>query len=254
MIAPNLEFLGTGSAFTTDPDNFQSNLLLTGASGARLLVDCGSDARRALHARSIAARDLEAVYVSHLHSDHVGGLEWLGFATHFDPSAPQVKLFAAEPLIGPLWERVLSGGMRVVFEGEATLDTYFEVHSLPERGGFDWDGVRIDLVPTPHVTGSVETITSYAILIQGPSRSVFLTTDTVFHRHDALETADVVLHDCEIADAPTRVHPPYASLVDALPDHVRAKTWLYGYPPGARPDAAADGFAGFARPGQSFTL
>lgn len=249
-----LEFLGTGSAFTTDPDNFQSNLLLVGATGERLMIDCGTDARRALHTRGLGARDIAAVYVSHLHSDHVGGLEWLGFTTHFDPAAARVKLFAAAPIIEPLWRHVLSGGMRVITDGDAELATYFDIVALPERARFDWDGVELELVPTPHVLGSKATITSYGLFLRGPSRTAFITTDTVYTWHDAFEAADVVLHDCEISDAPTGVHPPYRTLREALPAHVREKTWLYGYGPGARPDARADGFAGFAEPAQRFGL
>ncbi|MEQ8280903.1 MAG: MBL fold metallo-hydrolase [Deltaproteobacteria bacterium] len=254
MTSPTLEFLGTGSAFTTDPDNYQSNLLLTGASGRRLLVDCGGDVRRALFVRGVHARDLEAVYISHLHADHAGGLEWLGFTTHFDPSAPRLTLFAAEPLIEPMWNNVLSGGMRHTVGAEGTLSTYFELAPLAERGSFTWDGVELSLVPTPHIIGSAGTITSYGLFITGAERSVFLTTDTVYAWHDAFDTADVVLHDCETSGPPTGAHPTYATLVEELPKNVRAKTWLYGYPPGALPDAAADGFLGFARPGQRFAL
>ena len=41
-----LTFLGSGSAFTIEDDNFQSNLLLEDlATGKKLLIDCGSNIR-----------------------------------------------------------------------------------------------------------------------------------------------------------------------------------------------------------------
>jgi hypothetical protein len=65
--------------------------------------------------------------------------------------------------------------------------------------------------------------------------------------------ADLIFHDCETGPARTGVHSNYDELVQ-LPTVVRAKTWLYGYPPGPLPDAAAAGFCGFVQPGQSFEL
>ncbi|CAA9435206.1 MAG: Ribonuclease Z, partial [uncultured Phycisphaerae bacterium] len=73
---PNMKltFLGTGSAFTLA--NYQSNMLLED-SGKRLLIDCGGDARHAMAAAGYKAADVDALYVSHLHADHIGGIEWL---------------------------------------------------------------------------------------------------------------------------------------------------------------------------------
>src|SRR5215813_8474415 len=70
-----LTFIGTGSAFTMD--NFQSNMLLED-SGKRLLIDAGGDVRFALAKVGLGAKDIDALYISHLHADHIGGIEWLG--------------------------------------------------------------------------------------------------------------------------------------------------------------------------------
>jgi len=79
-----INFVGTGSAFTMD--NYQTNALVTLDNGYRLLVDCGGDVRRALRQHAGATHsDIDGVYISHLHNDHIGGLEWLAFAARFDP-------------------------------------------------------------------------------------------------------------------------------------------------------------------------
>ena len=75
-MATRLTFAGAGSAFTTDADNFQSNMVIETAEG-RLLIDCGGDARHSTKALGLKPRDIDAVYISHLHADHIGGLEWL---------------------------------------------------------------------------------------------------------------------------------------------------------------------------------
>ena len=70
-----LIFLGTGSAFTLE--NYQSNMLVEAQEGL-LLIDCGGDARHSLARRGWTALDITDIYISHLHADHIGGLEWLG--------------------------------------------------------------------------------------------------------------------------------------------------------------------------------
>lgn len=253
MCSATLTVLGSGSAFTTDHDNYQSNFVLTGRSGRRLLLDCGTDACRACSARGLAARDIDAVYVSHLHADHAGGLEWFGFSTYFDPSCERPSLFVAAPLVAPLWERGLRAGMGYITGLNAELDTYFDVKSVDPEGSFRWDGLELTLVPTPHVRTAGATVESYGLRIDGEQR-IYITGDTILARRGEIEGADVVLHDCEIGPVRTDVHAGYDDLAAALPPELRAKTRLYGFGPGALPDAVADGFAGFLRPGDVVRL
>ena len=76
-----LLFFGSGAAFTVGADNYQSNILLIHEQGDRLLIDCGSDIRFSLHAAGFSYLDITDIYVSHLHSDHAGGLEYMAFTT-----------------------------------------------------------------------------------------------------------------------------------------------------------------------------
>ena len=73
---------------------WQSNFLLEfdmpnkrGKKGEpyRLLVDCGCDARHALAGTRLSFADLDGVYISHPHSDHIGGLEGFALTTIFNP-------------------------------------------------------------------------------------------------------------------------------------------------------------------------
>ena len=65
--------------------------------------------------------------------------------------------------------------------------------------------------------------------------------------------AGLIFHDCETGKVKTGIHSHYDDLAQ-LPAATRAKIWLYGYQPGELPDAVADGFRGFVRPGQRFDL
>lgn len=76
--------LGTGSAFTMG--NWQTNFLIS-RNGKFLLIDCGSDIRWSMDMIGLSFKDIDAVYISHAHADHIGGLEWLGFTRYFTRKA-----------------------------------------------------------------------------------------------------------------------------------------------------------------------
>jgi len=251
-----LVFLGSGSAYTVGGDNFQSNMLLLAPEGQRLLIDCGSDIRWSLPRQGLSYLDITDIYVSHLHSDHVGGLESIGFQRKFDPRCARPRLYVEASLADPLWEHCLQGGMGVISGGETTLETFFDVHKVKRSEPFQWDGVHLEAVPTIHVSGANASAASYGLLIGYGGHRSFITTDTQYtpdHLAPYYARADLIFHDCETGAAKTGIHAHYDDL-RRLPDSVRAKTWLYDYQPGPLPDAVADGFRGFVRAGQSFEL
>lgn len=64
--------LGSGSAFS-DPSRFNSAYLVE--SGDRsFLIDCGSDALRALQKAKVDLFSIDDIFLTHLHADHSGGL------------------------------------------------------------------------------------------------------------------------------------------------------------------------------------
>ena len=66
-----LRFAGVGSAFTTK-EYWQSNMIVS-HDGKNLLIDCGGDIRFSLAELNMSYKDIDAVYISHLHADHIGG-------------------------------------------------------------------------------------------------------------------------------------------------------------------------------------
>ena len=247
-----LQFVGSGSAFTLE--NYQSNTLIEAENSAKLLIDCGADVRFALKDLGLGYRDIDNVYISHLHSDHVGGMEWLGFTRKFDPSCTKPKLFISRYIKNELWSNVLSGGM-LSLQGEvADLDTYFEVHTIPKNQGFEWEGVNFQLVQAIHIMSGFHLVPSFGLMFTMDGIKTFLTTDTQFSPtqiKDFYDMADIIFHDCETAKHKSGVHAHYESLY-TLPAEVKKKMWLYHYQDGSLPDARADGFRGFVKRGQIF--
>ena len=252
----DLLFLGSGCAHTVAADNFQSNMVLAAGTGRRLLIDCGSDVRWSLARQGLTHRDVTDIYVSHLHADHIGGLEYIGFQTRFDPRCARPRLYIEAALVDTLWQHSLRGGMGLINEGETKLEDFFEVCPVQANRPFDWEGVRLEAVPTLHVSCRATSMYSMALAIERDGFRAFISTDTQFdpaRLQPQYDRADLIFHDCETGPVCTRIHSHYDDL-RGLPDAVRGKMWLYDYQAGALPDAGADGFLGFVRAGQSFRL
>lgn len=249
----NMTFLGSGSAFTLN--NFHSNVLVEDESGRKLLIDAGSDVRHSLNEIGKSHLDVDGVFISHLHSDHAGGLEWLGLMTHFDPRYNgRPKLFISKGLRGRLWSSTLSGGMETLQVDVANLDTYFTVTAVPKNGAFLWEDTGFKLVQTVHIVSGLSFEYSYGLLFDTPKGKVFYTADTQYapnQLNDFYNLADIIFHDCETAPFKSGVHANYADL-KTLPEEVKAKMWLYHVNDGDLPDAEADGFAGIVEKGQTF--
>jgi phosphoribosyl 1,2-cyclic phosphodiesterase len=250
-------FLGAGSAFTPpDEGNFQSNMLITADSGKRLLIDCGTQVHMALKKYGFAARDIDALYVSHPHADHVGGMEEFGFKTLFDPAAGKATLYGNGKLLRDLWERTLSGGMGSLQYQITSLKTYFNVKPVGKNGKFTWEDQEFRLVQVVHFMDGYDIVPSYGLFFVVNGVKYFLTTDAQFAPAQILDLykkADVIWQDCETTPYKSGVHAHFSELV-SLPEDIRAKMWLYHYQPGPLPDAVAAGFRGFVKPEQEFTL
>lgn len=264
--------IGIGGAFTEE--DFHTNFLLEDGTH-KLLIDCGSDVRHALrNIKDVNIYDIDSVYVSHLHGDHCGGLEWLGFRTYFDPSAPKVKLHVSEVLADDLWSKVLSGGMASIQGKVTNIDDFFDVNRVKLNKGFEFAGANIKLVQTCHFMNGYYIVPSFGLLIEYNGYKAFITTDTQFAPEqifDFYEEADVIIQDCEtLFTAPSnspscdaiksRVHAHYNDL-KTLPDNIKAKMCLCHYGDNViknqkvfDEDAKKNGFLGFLRAGDIIDL
>lgn len=65
--------LGTGAALA-DPDRAQSSILVTLDNGRNYLFDCGEGATRQMVRANVNPADVNWVFLSHLHYDHICGL------------------------------------------------------------------------------------------------------------------------------------------------------------------------------------
>jgi len=288
-----IQFIGAGSAFTLPEKeedgsidlnkcDWQSNAMVISESGKKLLIDCGGDIRFSLAQLDMGVADIDAVYISHLHADHIGGMEWLGFNTFFNPNLSKPKLYCMETLMEPLWG-ALAPGLSSIQGQMMHITGYFDCISIPENDSFDWEGINFIPVQTVHVMSGYTIKYSYGLLIQEHSTEtkkeeepydclgngcinsyrivevpiekpiVFFTSDTQFCPNqikDFYNRADIIFHDCEIGFK-SGVHAHYDELI-TLKEDIKNKMWLYHYQSNQSRDAIKDGFKGYVQKGQIF--
>jgi ribonuclease BN (tRNA processing enzyme) len=289
-----LTFLGVGSAFAKR--NFQSNALVEAwsAGPARqaspddtLLIDFGSTGPVALHqlrgqagfsylddGGTIRYPAIRRVFVTHQHSDHIGGLEELaGMNMHcYGDRRPgptsKPGLVASRNVLDNLWDQSLRGGLGALTGRTAALEDYFDTLGLgtADEGGTDrfsmLERYEFTVFPTDHIQIRQRfDWPSYGLLIKDVStgETVVYSGDTRFDPEGLgplMATARISFHEVQLEDEPDSVHARLCEL-RTLPETVRQRTLLYHY--GDTWDdvqyaSVADEFAGFAQPQHRYTL
>jgi ribonuclease BN (tRNA processing enzyme) len=287
-----LTFLGVGGAFAKR--NFQSNLLIEAWSEGPdrqrepddvLLIDFGTTGPLALHQikdrpgfEYLRAGDvanyaaLKRVLITHMHADHIGGLEELAFSAMFlgqasgeKPFKPQ--LIGAMSILVDLWDQSLKGGMSALQGRYALLQDYFFILAL-RPGEADHDRFQMlkryefSLFPTDHMRIRQKyDWPSFGVLMtdRKTGETAFFSGDTRFDYAayaTMLHEARINFHEVELHDYPDPVHSLLSEL-RTMPADVKKKTWLYHFNDdwdSGKYDVVNEEFAGFAVPQKRYTI
>ncbi|MEF2964599.1 MBL fold metallo-hydrolase [Paenibacillus sp. M1] len=219
-MALRLQMLGTGGAFAKK--YFNNNGLLY-ADDFTLLIDCGITAPLALHQTGVSLDKIDAVLVTHIHGDHVGGLEEFAFRMKYGYGRKPV-LYIADKLVAPLWENTLKGGLSQ--EGIASLEDAFEVRTLTEGTVHSLSpSLKVEIMQTPHIPGKA----SYSLYFNG---EIFYSADKTFQpdlltRLVEQRNCRKILHEVQLT-GPGEVHTTLDELL-SLPAALREKIMLMHY-------------------------
>lgn len=208
-------FLGTGSFNSLR--NFQTNYIIQ-HNGRNLLFDCGQDIRFSLEYSGLSYRDIDAVYITHQHADHSGGLETLAFSSYFDPHKSKIKLFGETNLLVQLWLNTLYGGLNSLENKTMSLDDYFDVTYVDlEQKVFFWEDIEFTIVKTTHIINKHYIVPSFGLTFTDPEseKTIFCTGDSQFNLKELNEfynKSDIIIHDCECLPFCSGVHSNFIEL------------------------------------------
>lgn len=257
-----IQFLGTGSAFCLK--NYQTNLMVIEGDN-RMCIDVGGDIRFALRDVGLSYKDIQAIYITHLHTDHCGGMEYFAFGSYFDPTIKErISLIGNNEVIRELWT-TLKGGLRSIQTKRMTLDEYFDVEMIKKNRSFEWSGINFQIVQAIHIVDEFSVVPSYGLIMTTPEgKKIYYTSDTQFAPNqisDFYKMSDVIIQDCETTPFKSGVHAHFNDLC-TLPAEHKAKMWLVHYSDnvldnGLLPNitkewsekAIGNGFKGFAAKG-----
>ncbi|RKN86713.1 MBL fold metallo-hydrolase [Paenibacillus ginsengarvi] len=216
-----IRMIGTGSAFAKK--YFNNNALVT-SGDYTLLIDFGITGPLSMYQMNMPLDRIDGVVVTHLHADHIGGLEELMLRLRFDYKK-KPTLFIEEHLVQPLWDYSLRGGLEFGAGGTQKLDDFFHIIPLTARKPQEVaPGLRLEIWPTRHFPD----MPSYAIILND---KLFYSGDTVFDPNligSALERGcDYILHECQL-EGQGLFHATLAELL-TLPEDVQRKVRLMHY-------------------------
>lgn len=212
-----LRMLGAGSAAAPELGN--SSVALERDGAPFLMVDCGQEALSAWLEQY--AGPPAALFLTHLHFDHVAGLERLFVLNRFGREPlPETRLYVPANLVPLLQERV-AGYPDVLAEGGANF--WDPLRLVPVGEGFWHDGWWFDVFPVRHHAPG----TAFGFCLRG----AFLYTGDTRPIPEVLQAfADdrmPLLHDCGLEGNPS--HTGLDDLRREYPEALRRQLVLYHY-------------------------
>jgi len=221
--------IGVGDTFT---ERHHTAALLLCCDGFQLAVDCPDRYRSALRSasavagRSLSLSAIDHVLITHVHGDHMNGLEGVAFYKHF-AEGKRLGLVTSAEVRDVIWDERLKASMGTLWDGQrfkaCTFDDYFEHLPLSWSEETSVGPFRVRARRTLHH------VPTSALFVEAAGRTLAYSADTAFDPEliAFLEPADLIIHETNFGPA----HTPYSALA-GLPAELRAKMRLIHYADG----------------------
>jgi ribonuclease BN (tRNA processing enzyme) len=197
-VSARVVLIGTKGGPAVRPGGALPTSSLLEMDGQRIVVDCGIGVTAGLARAGVSPRDLDAIFITHLHSDHVLELGPLIHTAWTTGLNRKLRVYGP-PGTGAYWQGFLASmafdnAIRVADEGRMPLDSLIDLVEYSE--GTVAEGVTALRVPHPPVSDC------FALKFTG-SHVVVFSADTAFFPPLAefAKGADLLIHEAMLPEA-----------------------------------------------------
>lgn len=210
-------FLGAGDMFAIDQGH---NSVLVEFDNSNLVIDFPETNYRALRALGKDLTDVQNIFITHLHEDHINGLQLLGYYSQvYSDTKP--NLFVHKSLIDQLWQ-ISQPGLEPSRTGAKKLTDYFNVHIVDDQ--FEIAGIRFEPIQTHHLPGMI----SHGLLC---SPFFYYSSDCALNSElisDLAGQVNTLFHECHLQEAVLKSHTSLEEIL-SLPQEIQNKIVLMHY-------------------------
>lgn len=228
--------LGVGDSFSEQ--HLPTSLLLT-CDDFRLAIDCPDMYRSVLRSasersgRSLSLGDIDDVLITHVHGDHMNGLEGVAFFKRF-AEGKRVRLVTSPDVRSVIWDQRLRASMSTLWDGQQMRELgfrdYFDFLPLSWSEATQIGPFTIRTYRTRHH------VPTTALMVEAAGQVLGYSSDTAFDPDliRFMEPADLIIHETNLGPA----HTAYSDLA-RLPGELRSRMRLIHYPDGFETIASA---------------
>ncbi len=167
--------LGSGPGFPVGGRAFSSALLQIGQH--RLLIDAGEPCARSLWEQGEHPGRLDAILLTHGHSDHIGGLPMILQSAWIDHRKEALPIFLPGELIQPL-----TAWLNATYIGPEFASYALEMHAWEDDPTLDRFDLRVLAQPTTHLKSlrpnpSPDRFCAYSLLLEHPAFRILFSGD-----------------------------------------------------------------------------
>lgn len=212
MSGMRLTFIGCGDAFGSG-GRLNTCFHVQGEQ-VNFLIDCGASSLIGLKAREVDRNRIQAIFVTHFHADHFGGIPFFMLDAQFFSRRTEPLTIVGPRGLHEWYERV----METAFPGSSKTAPKFEL-KLQELGAGEQAqvaGVTVQAFQAHHGNPGGPFF-SYRLTAEG--RSVAYTGDTEWTDAlvDAARGVDLFVAEAYFYDKKVKLHLDLATLVENLP-------------------------------------
>jgi ribonuclease BN (tRNA processing enzyme) len=200
--------LGSGDAFSSG-GRYQSAYIVESPEGS-LLLDCGATILASAKSQKLSLTPVDAVLLSHLHGDHIGGLPFLFLHyLYIEPRTRPLVIAGPPGVQNRVWTL-----FETMYKETAAEPLPFHLEFIeitPERS-ITFKDFRIEVFPVPHLQNP----SSYGCAITAGERKIVYSGDSgwteAFIPHT--QEADLFLCECTFFESRSETHLDYPRIVE----------------------------------------